>query len=128
MAKKKKVEASPTVTDKSPAPPDVSDVSKIPVEIDGKEYCLSFEFSALAEAERFFRRQGHPVSLLFSLPELGLSSVREVFPCAAHKHHPDLSFEEAQALITMKSVYNVATAILQAWDGASAKNAAVPAK
>ena len=54
------------------------------------------------------------MNLLVALPELSLESVREVFPCAVHRHH-DLSFEQAQALVTMQSVYPIATAIVQAW-------------
>jgi hypothetical protein len=114
--KKKKVPTSPAVETTSTKP----DLSRIPVEIDSKTYNLSFEFSDLAKAERLFRSQGHRFSLLLALPELSLESVRVVFPCAANRHHPDLSWEQAQALVTMQSVYPIATAIVQAWEGASA--------
>ena len=117
MAKKKKVEVSPTVADQ----PSALDVSKIPVEIDGQTYHLCFEFSELAKAEKFFKQQGNRFNLLMALPDLSLESVRVVFPCAAHKHHPELTFEEAQALITISSVYNVATVIVQVWDRLGAK-------
>jgi hypothetical protein len=98
--------------------------TRIPVEIDGRTYDLSFALVDLAQAERLFRSQGHKVNLLVALPELTLESVREVFPCAAHRYHPDLTFEQAQALVTMQSVYPIATAIVQAWNEASSKNAA----
>jgi hypothetical protein len=117
MAKKNKV--APTTVTASTAP----DVSRIPVEIDGKTYDLCFEFVELAAAERLFRSQGHKLNLLIALPELTLESVREVFPCAAHKFHPELTWDQAQALVTMQSVYPIATAILLAWNGAAAKNA-----
>jgi hypothetical protein len=104
------------------------DLSNMPVEIDGKPYSLSFEFAALAEAERFFKQKGKRFNLLFALPDLGLESIREVFPCAAHKHHPDLTWEAAQALVTMESVYPIATVIHRAWNAASAENAAPVAK
>ena len=117
MAKRKKVEVSPTVV----RSPSALDVSKIPVEIDGETYHLCFEFSELAKAEKFFRRQGHQFNLLFALPALSLENVRVVFPCAVHKRHPELTFEEAQALITISSVYNVATVIVQVWDRLGAK-------
>lgn len=117
--KRKKTPSSPAVESQSTQP----DVSRIPVEIDGKTFNLSFEFSALAEAESFFQRQGHRVNLIFAMPNLSLESVRQVFPCAARKHHPELTWEQAQALVTMQSVYPIATAIVQAWDGAAAKNA-----
>jgi hypothetical protein len=129
--KSKKVPPSPAV-ETEPARPEkestettaFSDLSRIPVEIDGKTYNLSFEFGDLAKAERLFKSQGHRLNLLVALPELTLESVREVFPCAAHRHHPDLTWEQAQALVTIPSSYPIATAIVQAWNEASAKNAA----
>jgi hypothetical protein len=117
--KRKKTPSSPTVESQSTQP----DLSRIPVEIEGKTFNLCFEFAALAEAERFFQRQGHRVNLILALPNLSLESVREVFPCAARKYHPELSWEQAQALVTMQSVYPIATAIVQAWDQAAGKNA-----
>ena len=113
--KKKKVPISPAVATDSAEP----DLSRIPVEIDGKTYDLCFEFAELAKAERFFRSQGHKLSLLVALPELSLESVREVFPCAARTFQPDLTWEQAQALVTLESVYPIATAIVQAWNQAS---------
>lgn len=104
------------------------DLAKMPVEIGGKTYFLSFEFSALAAAERFFKQEGHRFSLILALPDYGLESIREVFPCAAHKHHPELTWSAARALVTMDSVYPIATVIQEAWNAASAKNAAPAAK
>lgn len=116
--RKKKVPASPAVETE----PAKLELSKIPVEIDGKTFNLSFELSDLAEAEKLFRSQGHRVNLLVALPELSIDSVRVVFPCAAHRHH-NLTWEEAQALVTLPSAYVIAAAIAQAWE-ASSKNAA----
>jgi hypothetical protein len=118
--RKKKIPISPSPETKSVDP------SRIPVEIDGRAYDLCFEFTELAKAERLFRSQGHKLNLLVALPELSLESIREVFPCAAHKHHPDLTFGQAQALITLESAYPVAAAIVQAWNEASSKNAIEP--
>jgi hypothetical protein len=124
--KTKKVSVSPTVANDS-AKPEL-DLSNMPVEIGGKTYSLSFEFGALAEAERFFKRQGHRASLILALPDFGLESIREVFACAAHAHHPELTWEAAQALVTIESMYPVATLIQQAWNIAEAKNAVPAAK
>ena len=104
------------------------DIANMPVEIDGKTYSLSFEFRDLAESERFFRQKGHRANLILALPDFGLESVREVFACAAHKRHPELSWEAAQALVTMKSVYSIATIIQQVWNAESVKNAAQAAR
>jgi hypothetical protein len=104
------------------------DLDNMPVEINGKTFVLSFEFGALAESEQFFKRKGHRVCLILALPDFGLESIREVFPCAAHTHHPELTWEAAQALVTMESVYPIATVIQQAWNAASAMNAVPAAK
>ena len=126
--KNRKVPTSPAVATKPAEAKEVSpeaalfDLSRIPVQIDGKTYNLSFEFTDLAAAEKLFRSQGHAVNLLVALPELSIDSVRVVFPCAAHRHH-ELRWEEAQALVTLPSAYVIATAIAQAWE-ASAKSAA----
>jgi hypothetical protein len=119
MARKKaKEQTTPAVENETAAG---LDLANMPVEIDGKEYILSFAFSDLAEAERFFQRKGKQFHLIFALPDLSLESIRVVFPCAAHTHHSELSWEAAQALVTMQSVYPIATAIRQAWDAESAK-------
>jgi hypothetical protein len=115
--KKAKEQTTPAVENQTAA----LDLANMPVEIDGKEYLLSFAFSDLAESERFFQRKGHRFNLIFALPDLSLESIRVVFPCAAHTHHSELSWEAAQALVTMQSVYPIATAIRQAWDAESAK-------
>lgn len=94
---------------------------KTPVEIGGVTYQLCFDLGALAEAEAELLRQGHEVNLLRALPVLNLSSVREIFPCALKKFHPELAFEHAQALVTLRSVYTIAGAILAAWEAANAE-------
>ena len=127
MKKKKEVPVSQAVAADSAKPAEL-DLSNMPVQINGKTYSLSFEFGALAEAERHFKRQGHRVSLILALPDFGLESIREVFACAARSHHPELGWEAAQELVTMESVYSVATVIQQAWNLAEAKNAVPAAK
>jgi hypothetical protein len=87
----------------------------IPVVINGITYHLVFTLSALAEAETHFRAQGHDVNLLDALPGYTLAHVRTLFPCALRARHPDISFEEAQRLITMPVLYVVAAAIGAAW-------------
>jgi hypothetical protein len=124
---RKKEQSAPIVDQTAPiveSQTEKPDLARMPVEISGQTYFLSFEFSALAEAERFFKGQGARFNLLLALPDLGLGSIREVFPCAAHTHHPELTWEAAQALVTMESVYPIATVIQQAWNATSAKNAA----
>jgi hypothetical protein len=105
MARKK--ETTPTATETRP-------VATTPIQIKGETYELCFDVLELANAERHFRNQGHAVNLMFTLPELTLSGVRDSFPCLVHRSRPELSFEDAQALVDMQSVYPIATAIVQA--------------
>jgi hypothetical protein len=63
------------------------------------------------------------VNLLVSLTSLTLDGVKEVFPCALHRFHPTIGFSEAQSMVTLQSVYPIATAIVEAWN-ASAKHTA----
>jgi len=88
------------------------------VTIDGQSYNLCFDLEALSTAEDKFLAQGHDVNLLYALPRLTLSSVRTIFPCAVHKFQPELSFQQAQALVTFRSLYPIAAAIQDAWNKA----------
>jgi hypothetical protein len=88
---------------------------KVPVLIDGETYFLCFDLGALAEAESHFRQHGHDINLLDALPGYTLSHVRTLFPCALRKFHPEISFEDAQAMITLPTLYLVAAAVGEAW-------------
>jgi hypothetical protein len=89
-----------------------------PIEIGGKLFNLCFDFGALAEAEADFNRQGHRVNLLTALPELNLGNTRILFAASVHKYHPELSFDEAIALVHFRNVYQVVQTISQAWNEA----------
>lgn len=86
-----------------------------PVVIGDKEYKLCFDYGALAEAEAHYNAQGHNVNLLFSLPKFSLESVRINFACSVRKFHPELSFEDACKLVTIKSMTAIANAVATAW-------------
>jgi hypothetical protein len=87
------------------------------IEIKGKKYTLCFDMGSLAEAELYFRRAGEQVNLLAAFPEVSLSSVLVIFPCAIRKFHPELSFKQAQEIIgsSLPAIYAVAPFIMQAW-------------
>ncbi|HLH36002.1 MAG TPA: hypothetical protein VKX41_15120 [Alloacidobacterium sp.] len=91
-----------------------------PVELnlDGKVYKLCFDFAALAEAESHFIRAGHHINLLAALPKLNLSSIQMIFPCALHRHHPEIGFVEAQEMVNISNVFGIASAIAEAWQKA----------
>jgi hypothetical protein len=106
MSKAKKQADAPAVDPTSP-----------PVEltVNGSTYMLTFDFKSLSEAEFAFNRAGQHVNILVALPELNLFAVRTIWPCALHRHHPGISFEDAQAMIDHDTVFPIATAIANVW-------------
>jgi hypothetical protein len=96
-------------------------LSKTPVEINGKTYHLCFDLGSLAEAESHFKAQGHEVNLLRALPQLDLSNIMVIFPCALRKFHPDVKFAHAQSMVTLQNVYGIAAMIAAAWGEAIPK-------
>lgn len=90
------------------------------ITIAGKTYTLCFDMGALAEAELHFRRAGEDVHLLSAFPQASLASVLILFPCAIHKFHPEISFKEAQEIVSksMTAIYATAALITVAWKNA----------
>jgi hypothetical protein len=88
--------------------------------VGGKTYDLCFDLGALSEAETQLCRQGHEVNLLNALPVQNLANTRIVFAAAVRKFHPELEFEEAQALLGLGDLYSVALLIQEAWNKATA--------
>ena len=101
---------------------------KTPIKIGAKTYDLCFDLGALAEAESHFRQQGIEVNLLEALPGYTLSHVRTLFPCALRTFHPEISFADAQKMITMPVLYVVAAAIGDAWKASLPEPDADPAQ
>lgn len=85
------------------------------VMIQGKEYFLCFDLGALAEAKHHFARQGIAVNVLQALAALDVDNLMVLFPCAVHKHHPELSFEDAQKLLSIPVLYALSNAVATAW-------------
>lgn len=106
----------------------------VPIEIQGKTYYLNFDLGALAEAKRHFASKGHSINLLAALAVIDIDHLMVLFPCAIHRHHPELSFEEAQQLLTLPLLYRVSDAVALAWSqsmpapkvGDTTKNPAKP--
>ena len=76
--------------------------------VDGRELDLEFGFRQLAAAEQFFQSRGNrDANILFSLSPatLNVSRLQALIACAAHTHQPELSFEEAKALVTEDTLY-----------------------
>lgn len=85
------------------------------IEIRGKKYRLCFDLGAIAEGEFYFMQKGHKVNLLNALPEPSLWGARAIFPCAVHRFHPELTFEEAQKLVTLPVLYAIWPFVTAAW-------------
>lgn len=94
---------------------------KTPVTIGGKTYNLCLDLGALAEAETAInselQRAGRNdfVNLLYALPVQNLANTRDVFAAAMRPFHPEISFDEAKALITVNDLWVVADAVAKAY-------------
>ena len=85
--------------------------SKTPIEINGETYDMCFDFAELAKSERLYRSQGHEFNLMFAMPEFTFGSLQVVFPCLVRTHHPELTWEQAQELVTLQSASSIALAV-----------------
>jgi hypothetical protein len=99
---------------------------KTPITIGGTTYDLCFDLGALAEAEQALNREGHNVNLLAALPVMNLANVRVIFAAAIRKFHPEITFEQAMAMITLQNVYLIANAVSEAWQAALPEPEPVP--
>lgn len=97
---------------------------KTPIEIDGTTYNLCFDFRALREAENAYKAEGHHSNLLVTFRNFDFESVSLVFPCAVRRFHPELSWEQAQAMVHLGSVFDIGNAIAAAWLEAQPKKPA----
>jgi hypothetical protein len=82
---------------------------------NAKEYTLCLNHRALAEAERAFLAEGTHVNLLWAFIELNLSSLMVLFPCALRKFHPEISFKDAQDLLTPYNAMQAMQAVSVLW-------------
>jgi hypothetical protein len=94
----------------------VAELPFYPVELDGKTYKLCFDMRELAKAEQELRREGHRVNMLLALNvgSLDLDAVETLFAATVRTYHPELKYDDAVALVTLRSVYQIATLILEA--------------
>jgi hypothetical protein len=88
--------------------------SKTPIEIDGRTWNLCFDFQELAKAEQHYLAEGRRFHLMFALPEFSLGALQVVTACAIRCHHPELTWEQAQALVTLQSASTIALAVAAA--------------
>lgn len=94
---------------------------RTPIEIGGKTYYLCFDYLALREAERAYRAEGHAASLLATFKDFSFDAVSLVFPCALRRFHPEITWEQAQAMVNLGTVFPIGEAIFAAWQAAMPK-------
>jgi hypothetical protein len=94
---------------------------RTPIEIDGKTYNMCFDFGAILEAESAYAREGHQANLLVNFRNFSFYGVRMVFPCAVRTFHPELTWDQARALVNMGNVFDIGNAIFEAWNAAQVK-------
>lgn len=85
------------------------------ITLGGNEYRMCFDLGALAEAEESLVAKGHDVNLLAALPRLNLNSTRILFAASLYAFQPEISFQQALALVTPQSLFQVASAVVDAW-------------
>lgn len=93
-----------------------STLPRTPVTIGGKTYDLCLDLGALSEAETELVRKGHDVNILMSLPPVNLTATRIIFGAAMRRFHPEISYEQAVAMLTPKYIHGAYIAIVEAWN------------
>jgi hypothetical protein len=106
MSKRNKVAGNPAL---DATLPDVS------IELAGETYHLCFDYAALSLAERKLSAAGIKVNLLEAMGSIGAEKLPFLFYAGLIKAHPSISFEEAKALITMKTLTSIYGAVVNAF-------------
>ena len=84
------------------------------VTVGGKEYKLSFQFDAVAEAE-----DETGVVLILTVCKPTVSNVRAIFYALIKPNHPETTFAEVKSMITMKTVLDIWLACAHVWAAAN---------
>jgi hypothetical protein len=87
--------------------------------LDGKTYKITFDFASLAKAEAALLPKHPEICLLRQLCYDGqyrLEQIQELFACSLYKAHPDLDYDDAKALVNLRTIGPVTIAVLKAWE------------
>jgi hypothetical protein len=87
-----------------------------PITIDGRTYKMVFQHASLAKAEDELRARGHDVNLLGVYLKRTYSNVRVLFAASLLAYQPEMDFEEAQNLVTDKTIVEILVAVNDAWN------------
>ena len=96
--------------------------------INGKTYKVCLEIGALARAKADLRANGIKVNILFSLDfdDMDVDVIPAVFYASLREFHPEVTMEEAFALVTMKTITIIFKALAEAFQKAMAPEGEKP--
>lgn len=105
--------------------PTIPDVA---IEVDGRSFRLCFDFQALAIAKAKMKAVGVYVNILKALDfrEVDVDTLPALFFAAALRFQPDLSWENANKLITMQTCTGIFGGLAVAYRMAMVGNTANP--
>jgi hypothetical protein len=90
---------------------------RVEIELGGKKYFLCFTFAALAIAQKRLRDAGIDCNILHAL-DLSAMDITRVVPllfAALITYKPDITYPEAEALVTLKNLGKVFEGIASAY-------------
>jgi hypothetical protein len=85
---------------------------KVPVEIDGKEYFLVFDFNSIVVAESL---TGLNLLNALDFSAIDATKLRALLYASLLKLQPDITLESAGALITLKTAAKITQAMTRAF-------------
>lgn len=86
-----------------------------PVEIDGTQYRLCYDFGAIGAIEAELEAEGHPdVNLLVSAWQINARTLPVLFAAGVRTYHPELGFEDAKKLVNWSNAMRLTVAIRKA--------------
>lgn len=90
---------------------------KVSLTLNGREWHLCFDYAALALAERKLAEAGTPVNMLIAMDmrDLNITRLPFVLFAALLREHPEITFKEIGALVTMDSLPRIYIAIVDAY-------------
>lgn len=107
--------------------PTIPDVA---VRIGDEEFHLCFDFAAMATAKARLRKSGVEINLLRAIDfrALDVDTLPALFFAAAQRYHPDLDWERAQQLVSIRDAEAIALALFAAYRAAMLEKPSDPHK
>lgn len=108
MSKKHRVAGNPSLDATLPY---------VALELNGESYRLAFDYAALSLAERKLADIGMQVNMLnaLDLRSIGAERLPIVFYAALVKAHPEMTYEDAKALVSMRTYSAIFEKVVEAF-------------